>query len=580
MSLTRNSKLIDKKFIQYLIPSIFMVFAMQFGSLIDGILIGNMLGSDALGATSLVLPILYVIQIPGFALGVGGSIVVANLLGKRDAEGAKKVYSFSMIVGVGVSLIFTAIAFFISRPLALLFGESIIDFTEPYVLMYLLTDPLVTIALLIGSFMAVDNNPKLSSLFYIVGNVAKVGLEILFIQVFKWGMHGAAASTGAGYFVGLIVVIFYLRSDKKMLKLTFKLNNCHVKEIFKASSTSALNLVLTGVQMLIINIFIGKLLTDPVDLLIYGLVANMVFIFDLLCGGIINLIPNICAIFYGEKDYYSLKSITKKIYWINVWVTVGITIFIAIFPNVYAYAFGYDASSNFDYAAAILRVYLLSFIPYEINKFSMNYYPSIDKGFTSIVTVLLREAIIVLPITIWLLFAQGLMGYSIACAVTEFATVVITYIFIFIYNKKKKNSYGIFMLDKVESQSYDVSIDNELNNASIISEQLTKYAQESGVNNRESQIVGLAAEEMVNNIITYGYKKDKHSYIDVNLRKVEDTLILRIRDDGSPFDPTKYEFDNNENYSTSGIKMIEKLTNKMTYMRILNLNNTIIEIKI
>ena len=55
--------------------------------------------------------------------------------------------------------------------------------------------------------MAVDNNPRLSSIFYIVSNIAKVGLEILFIQVFKWGMYGAALSTGAGYLVGMVVVL-------------------------------------------------------------------------------------------------------------------------------------------------------------------------------------------------------------------------------------------------------------------------------------------------------------------------------------------------------------------------------------
>ena len=55
-------------------------------------------------------------------------------------------------------------------------------------------------------------------------------------------------------------------------------------------------------------------------------------------------------------------------------------------------------------------------------------------------------------------------------------------------------------------------------------------------------------------------------------------LLLVIRDDGLPFDPTKYEFDNSEEYSTSGIKLIENLTDKMTYMRILNLNNTVFEI--
>lgn len=581
MSLVRNAKLINRKFITYLIPSILMIFAMQFGSLVDGILVGNFIGNEALSASSLVMPILYVVQIPGFALGIGGAIVVATLLGKRDEIGAKKAYSFSLIVGMGISILFAAIAYPVSAPLASLFSDGnplYQQYATEYIMMYLVTDPIITFALLIGSFMAVDNNPRLSSIFYILSNIAKVGLEILFIKVFDWGMYGAALSTGAGYFVGLIVVIFYFASKKRMLKITFNLKESSGKEIFKATSTSALNLLLTAIQMLIVNIFIGKLFND-FDLIIYGLISNMVFLFDLLCGGVLNIIPNLCGIFYGEKDYYSLKSIARKIYWINIIITVLISLFILIFPKAYCQIFGFTPTENVDYINTMLWVYLISFIPYEINKFSMNYYPTIGKNAPSMLTVLLRELIIVLPLTLVLLFTHGLLGYSIACAVNEIATVIIVYVFILIYDKKKKYK-GILMCEDIDTETFDVSLENEEVNASIVSEQIIEFAKKHNVPDRESSIVGLAAEEMVDNIICYGYKKEKRNYIDVNMKLVDDTLLLRIRDDGVPFDPTKYDFDENENYSTSGIKLIKNLTDKISYMRILNLNNTVLEIKI
>ena len=578
MSLERNSKLINRKFITYLIPSILMIFAMQFGSLVDGILIGNMISNEALSASSLVVPILYVVQMPGFALGIGGSIVVANQLGKRDVKGAKRTFSFTMVVGMGLSLLFALLSFFVSRPLASLFGEASIEYSYPYVYMFLLTDPVITFALLIGSFMAVDNNPRLSSLFYIVSNAAKVGLEILFIAVFKMEMWGAALSTGAGYFVGLIVTIFYFASKKRLLSFTFKLKGCMIKDVSKASATSAINLLLTAVQMLIINIFIGKLLSD-LDLVIFGLISNMVFLFDLLCGGVLNIIPTLCGIFYGEKDYYSLRSIARKIYVANIAITVLISLFILIFPNAYCAIFGFDNSDNPSYVNNLLWVYLISFLPYEINKFSMNYYPTVDKSVASIVTVLLRELIIVLPLTLVLLHTNGLMGYSLASALNEVVTVIITYIFIYFYNRKK-GYRGLFMLEKLDVESFDVSLKNDEANASKVSEQIVEFAKKHNIPERESQIIGLAAEEMVDNIIVYGYKKEKSSYIDVNLKLYEDNLLLRIRDDGVPFDPTKYEENEEAEYSTSGIKLIKNLTDKMTYMRILNLNNTIFEIKL
>jgi anti-sigma regulatory factor (Ser/Thr protein kinase) len=210
----------------------------------------------------------------------------------------------------------------------------------------------------------------------------------------------------------------------------------------------------------------------------------------------------------------------------------------------------------------------------------MNYYPSIEKNLPSLVVVLLRELVIVLPVTLALLFTNGILGYSIAYVITEAGTVILTYIFILFWNKKTK-THGIFMFEEGDNiKTFDTTLENQLENASLISEQLTEFARSNGVAERESQIVGLTAEEIVNNIITYGYKHNQKNYIDVGLKIIDDLLVLRIRDDGLPFDPTKYEFDQNENYSTSGIELISKLTDKMNYMRVLSMNNTTFEIRL
>ena len=219
----RNTKLIDKKFYQYLLPSVLMIFAMQFGSLLDGIIIGNMIGSDSLTANSLVLPVLYGIQIPGFALATGGSIAIANLLGKRNIEQANKVFSGCLIFGTAISCVFAAISPFVARPLANLFAESLVDESYQYILVYMATDPILMIAIMLVTFIATDNNPKLSAVFYIIANAVKVGVEILFIKVFNLGAYGAALSLPVGYLFGFITIIFYVKSKKRMLHFTFNL---------------------------------------------------------------------------------------------------------------------------------------------------------------------------------------------------------------------------------------------------------------------------------------------------------------------------------------------------------------------
>lgn len=583
--LVRNSKLINRKFYQYLIPSILTIFAIQFASLLDGIIVGNMLGVIALSATSLVIPILYFIQMPGFALGVGGSIVVGMLLGKRDLKAAKKAFSACILAGVFLSVIIAAIAPAIARPLANAFSDDpdVRELGYEYIFIYMVTDPIITLALLMSSFLAVDNSPKLASFFTIFSNVIKIGSMFLFMGLFNWGMYGAALSTAFGYLVGFVSLIVYIRSDKRLLKFTLKIKGAFsdLKASLKASSSTAIYMVLMAIQMLVINIVLGNLITDQSDLLIFGVVSNLVFAFDLFAGGILGVIPTICGVLYGEKDYYSLRSITRKIYLINLGVVALITLIIMIVPQAYAYIFAYDDPAHLDQAKLVMRVFLISFIPHEINKFSMNYYPTIEKNLPSYVTVVLREAVIVLPVTLILLHTNGLMGYAIAQVITEWATLIITYAFVLIYGKKTHKGKGIFLFQDLEYNSYDVSMDAELQNAGIVSKEIADFALANNIDNKDAQIIALASEEFVSNIIEYGYKSHKQNYIDVNLKISDDKLLLRIRDDGMPFDPTKYEFDeDSENYMTSGIMLVNKLTEKVSYMRVLSLNNTIIEMKI
>jgi anti-sigma regulatory factor (Ser/Thr protein kinase) len=430
--------------------------------------------------------------------------------------------------------------------------------------------------------MNVDNNPRLSTIYLIVSNVLKIGSMFLFIKVFDWGIYGAGVSTGFGFLVGSVVLLKYVFSKERLLKITFKIKGTFddLKESLKTSGSLAISYLLTAIQMIIANIVIGKLITDIHDLTIYGLICNIVFVFDLISGGILGVIPTLCGLFNGERDIYSLKSITKKIYLLNLISAILITILVFSLPNVYSIIFGFNEPDYQDRANLMIRIMVFSFIPYELNRFTTSYYPSINRNLPSYVTVFLRELILVLPLTISLLYVDGIKGYAIAQIINEGATVLLTYLFIFIYVRKKPVEKGLFMIEDINYLSYDVSIDNNIDNAALISKEISEFCIKNNIDNRNSQMIALSAEEMISNIIIYGYKNKKQSFIDINLKKTDDTLILRIRDDGMPFDPTKYEVDNDEKYMTSGIKLVEKITDTMTYMRILNLNNTILKIDV
>ena len=583
--LVRNSKLMTKKMIQYLIPSILMIFAMQFGSLIDGILVGNLMGNEALSATSLVLPVLYIAQLPCLAMATGGSIVAANLLGKREIKKAKSAFSICIILGVGASMVFSILSFFISLPLAKLFcpNDAYAELGRQYIFIYLVTDPIIAIAIILASFVGVDNNPRLASIMYIVANIVKVITEFVFIKYCNMGVYGAALSTSVGYLAGVLLVIFYIKSKKRLLSFTFKFEEAKrvLIDSLKACSSVALNYGLIAVQMSICNIFIAKLI-DPnsIDILVFGVISNMVFVFDLFLGGVIQVVPNICGVLYGEKDYFGLKKIARLLYFITL-VTSGLLIAIlAIFPGFYCQIFGFDSSIDPDRIFLFIRIFVFVHLPAEISKFNQMLYPTIEKNAPAYVTILCRELVLVVPLTIVLLNTNGLLGYCIAQLATEIGSVIITYLFIFIYSKKKKlQNHGLFLIpSSVGIDEYNVTVDNDVHNATLLSEEIKEYAIKHNISERDATVIALGAEEMVVNTIEYGYKfKNHHYYIDVTLKIVDDKMLLTIKDDGVVFDPTQYQ-EHEQDFSTSGILLVRNLVDKISYTRVLNTNNTLIEV--
>ena len=578
--LKRNAKLLNRKIFQYLIPASLMVFAMQFGSLLDGILVGNLVSGEALTVTGLVMPVLLVIQLPGFALGTGGSIVVGNYLGRRERDKADRAYSVCLTAGLLCSLLFALLAFPLAGALAALYTPpEMTALGREYLLVYMLIDPVLTLALLFSSFMATDNNPHLASALIIVANAAKIGSEVLLLGPLQLGLTGAALSTGIGYLAGLVTVLWYLRSGNRMLRFVLQVPDWGgaLKESAGASVSSGLNFFLNAVQMSVASILIARTVTDPDEQLLFGIMANFVFTFDLFAGGVKQLVPTLCSVFHGEEDYFSLKSTAKKLFISSAGITVLIMALILLFPSFYCRLFGFDYHGAEGFR--IMSLYLISFLPYEINELVQVYYPSVGENSPAVISVLLSELILALPLILWLLPAKGLGGYALAMTVTETGTLLLTALYIRWKNRQKgRTDWGLFMVPPLTmSDVYDVSIENDIREAAALSQEIVDYARAHRMDERDAQIIGLAAEEIADNIISYGFQKGSKNAIDASLKIVDGKMVLRLRDDGIVFDPTGVGEDENTD-PTSGLHLVRHLVERIFYLRVFNTNNTIMEI--
>lgn len=581
----RNAFLINKKIHQYILPGVLMTVAMQLGNVVDGMIVGNLLGAEAMAAIEISMPVLLLLQMTAMMLAMGGAAEAAVLLGKRDMEKAGGVFTASLAAGLAVSVFFALFTPILPGPLAMLLAGNgdLAALAEPYMMVNFAGIPILTVAIIFCYFMNADNHPQLGSALFIIANVVNLALDFLFIQSFHMGMAGSALSTVIGYLTGMVTVVVYFRSKQRMLRLR-KLDKKafhYVGLAVKAGIPSAAFTLMSALKSVIINSAIVRILgNDPMA--VYSVCVNAVLIAELCVGGIIGLIQNIAGILYGERDYYGIRTLCKRVLTYSyVAIAVLLVIFFAV-PGVIAGLFGIAEGDMLALCEMALRIFACSFPFYVYNKFLMSYYQTIlQPGLSTVVTVL-QGFVVIVPLTLAGIFFWGLTGVCLMAVASEAVTILVASLWRILGQRSGKfEGGGVYMLPRIsDEKSLDCSIENNLEEVIAFREKLFAFCADNHINDRDAKILGLAVEEIAANIVQYGYRSGKN-YMDISFTIQDDKYMLRIRDDGVPFNPLEYQQqEEEESVTVGGIALIRKISSEFQYMRVLNMNNTVIELNI
>ena len=570
----RNRRLLSSKLNKYIIPGIMMSLALQLGNIVDTIFVSNFIGVDAMSAITASLPVETIIQLVGYCLGIGGSIAVGIMLGKRDKESASKLFSATLIVTVLVGLIFSVSSFFIAEPVAkmLVPGSDLFYYTRDYIFISLLGAPIIGVGLMMMiSYLGAENHPELASTYLISANVINLVLDYIFLNFTPMGISGASLSTVLGFLIAMVVFIFYVRSDKRNISfvwLKFK-DFAIIKEAVVTGIPMLVFMATSFIKALGINMIIINLIGDD-GLAVFTVCDNVLMIVEMFVGGII------AGVLYGEKDYVGLRVLCNKMLKYSYIVLAVIFVLIMIFTEQIAIMFGSDGGELGVQMVNSLRIFAFCVAPYLWNKFMVSYYESIEKTSIASFVTFLENALIVLPTTLAgvLIWKQidgiGIDGIAVGFVISEIITVLAAYVFRKI--KYKKSSFYIIPKEN-PGINLDFSIQSIMDEAQKVHREIMSFCSENKISNKKANLAAVCAEEMTVNIIKFGGKSS--NWIDINLCLEDDLLRLRIRDNGVNFNPLDYENDSDE-FDIHGIELVKKISKSMNYIRAIDMNNTII----
>lgn len=565
MQFVRNSKIINKKYREFFIPALLMAIASTFSIIVDGMIVGALLGSNELAAVNTCLPAVQLYNTLAMLIGLGAAVLISIAKGRRESEESDSVFTSSIILMLAVSAVLTAVqAIFADSVINMLTSDSILKpLSAQYFKALMYGTPLIIFVNGLSYIIRTEGYANLSSAVIIVANAAKIILDIVFISPCKMGIAGAALATVAGYALSLPIIFVYL-FKKRTLGFKFKNLLKSSGSILKTGCAGALGGILISVKLLFINNIVTKTAGKSGMVAFSLCLSCLLFISIFILGASQTMMP-ILGIVYGEHDYSGVKYVTRYAFGALGIATVVVTALFEAFPSILFKLYNITSAADIAVATPALRIYSLSFIGVSASFLLMYYYMSTEKRKEANIIAVLEGLAVVVPCAFILSKVMGIKGVWLSFIIAEAVTAA--YVFI----RAKGKISNIFMIEKPSETIKEFSLEPQ--DGTLASEEIISFLCKYGLSRDSANKIGLAVEEMAENIKSYSVKK---ANIDICLRAYEKSVVLIITDNAKDFDPTVYRSDESGKYDIDNISMLRAIASDISYQRIIGLNKTVI----
>src|SRR5699024_3139129 len=119
-----GSQSVIKSFFQYFIPTLFGMMLMSVNIVIDGIFVGNGVGSVALAGVNIAVPVFSIIISIALLIGIGGGTLYSMAMGENNSKQAQIIFTTSMALITIITIVVSFISFINIETLAKLFGAN------------------------------------------------------------------------------------------------------------------------------------------------------------------------------------------------------------------------------------------------------------------------------------------------------------------------------------------------------------------------------------------------------------------------------------------------------------------------
>ncbi len=382
-------------------------------NIVDRMYIGHMPGAGALALTGLglSLPVISVVMAFSRLAGMGGGPLCSIERGKGNLEEAQRIMGNSFTLLLIFAVVLTLLGELFLRPLLYAFGASTdtIGYAMDYARIYLGGNIFVLISLGMNSFINAQGFARMGMITTLVGAVANILLDPLFIFVFGWGVRGAAAATVISQALSALWVLRFLTGKKAMLRLRLScmgLQWARVRRILGLGFSGFVMALTNSVVQVVCNSVLSAFGGD----LYVGVMTVINSIREIACmpvQGISNAAEPVLGYNYGAGKPQRVRQGIAFICVCAVGYSVLMWLLIRLAPGWLIRIFNSDP----DLIAAgipALHLYFGAFFMMALQFAGQSTFVALGKSKQAIFFSIFRKVIVVVPLTLWLPHVAGL----------------------------------------------------------------------------------------------------------------------------------------------------------------------------
>lgn len=357
-----------KTLCRFVIPTVLSCVSYFLFTIIDGIFVGQGVGTDALGAVNVAFPFVMLVGALFMLTTIGGVTVVAIRLGRGDEKGANQAFMHSLSATVVFAVLTCLAGTLLTDKLCILLGanDTFFDGVYDYLFWYSLFLIPAGLNSAMQGFCRNDNSPILVSAAVILGTVCNIFGDWLFIFPLGMGLKGAAIATGISQTLSLLVVLTHFALKRGKLRISrFKPDAALYKKIFIRGLPECISEFSAPVSIITTNYVllarIGDLGVNVFSVL--GYVAT--FSIAIFIGTAEGLQP-LFGRCYGAKNEKDLKFYFRSGLIINFIGSIVIFALLMVVGRPICIMFGLD-DTTLEYATASMPKYAWGFSVTALN---------------------------------------------------------------------------------------------------------------------------------------------------------------------------------------------------------------------